>query len=72
MADVIDGGVAQCLQEVTNRKADFDLIANLPPTPTGQRICNPLSGHFLGCIHSFIFRVSIDQDATITILYKVN
>lgn len=57
MAPVIREGVAECANEVILRKDDFNMFANLPPPPNGQRICSPLSGHFLGCIHSHFFRV---------------
>lgn len=53
----INHAVTTCTKEVTVRKEDFDLIANLPPPPNGDRICNPLSGHFIGCVHSYLFVV---------------
>ena len=58
MDQVLTKAMEFCMSEVTAKKKDFDVIANLPPPPNGQRICNPLSGHFLGCMYSYIFRVS--------------
>lgn len=57
MSDVIRNGVQTCLSDLMLHKNDFDLIADLPPPPNGQRTCNPLSGHFIGCVHSNLFRV---------------
>lgn len=59
MVAVVLDGISRCRNEVLMKRADYELILTLPPPPNGIRICNPMADHFVACLYSHTFRVSL-------------
>ncbi|XP_055701855.1 general odorant-binding protein 66-like [Phlebotomus papatasi] len=45
-----------CVKDARSKLPGFMAIANMPPTQSGQKYCNPMPGYLTGCIHSYLFQ----------------
>lgn len=57
-----------CVNDTRSKLPGFMAIANMPPTQSGQKYCNPMSGYLTGCIHSYLFQVN----SILKTVYQIN
>lgn len=47
-----------CMATAIEKKSDFDAAAKVPPKTPGEKMCHPISGFIIGCMHISLFMVS--------------
>ncbi|GAB0096994.1 hypothetical protein DMENIID0001_125820 [Sergentomyia squamirostris] len=59
--DTIIDALEFCLKDTHSKLPGFTAIANMPPTHSGEKFCNPMAGYLMGCLHSYLFQKCPDN-----------
>ncbi|XP_055686050.1 uncharacterized protein LOC129791738 [Lutzomyia longipalpis] len=54
--DTLVDALEHCVRDTHSKLPGFRAIANMPPTQSGRKFCNPMAGYLMGCLHSYLFQ----------------